>query len=105
MHRKVFLVIGYGLLGIGGVCFVAIVLIATFEGDGVSGMDLVRGGRGGHIIPLTFIPFLVALAGVLVLWLRRRYGDSKKGNASPTTPNQSLQNGPADKRPADELTR
>jgi FtsH-binding integral membrane protein len=79
MHRQIFLVIGYGLLGIGGLCFVAIVLIATFEGDGARGMDLVRGGLGGHIIPVTFIPFLIALAGVLVLWLRRRSRESGKG--------------------------
>jgi uncharacterized membrane protein len=94
MAKKAIAVVGWSLIGLIVVAFAAVMLIATFSGEGATPVKLIPGGRGGSQFPVAAIPLLVSLLIVLFFWLRRVF----RRRALGSSPNKALQ-------PTSPLTR
>ena len=84
MAKKTIVVVGWSLIGLIVVAFAAVMLTATFSGEGVTPVKLSPGGRGGSQFPVAAIPLLVGLLVVVFFWLRRAFRRRALGS-SPNT--------------------
>lgn len=95
MAKKTIVVVGWSLIGLIVVAFAAVMLIATFSGEGATPVKLIPGGRGGSQFPVAAIPLLVGLLVVVFFWLRWVF----RRRAVGSSPNKAL-NPDAQKRRA-----
>lgn len=69
--KKTIIVAGRVLIALLFATYFAVMLIASFSGDGAASVKLIRGGRGGSQFPIAALPILLGLLVVGVFWLRR----------------------------------
>ena len=70
--------VGWGLLGFTLLCYFAIALIATLEGDGGFGVAHSFSGKPSFFIPAAVLPgFFIAFA-IGIYWLFKRVKNKRK---------------------------
>ena len=70
--NKIIVKIGWGLLGFIFLCYFAVALIATLEGDGGFGVSHSFSGKPSFFIPAAVLPaFFIAFA-IGIYWLIKR---------------------------------
>lgn len=77
-RNKTIIKIGWGLLGITLLCYFAVSLIATLEGDGAFGVAHSFSGKPSFFMPSAVLPaFFIAIA-IGIYWLLKRVRKNRK---------------------------
>jgi TRAP-type C4-dicarboxylate transport system permease small subunit len=69
--KRTIVVVGSALLALLFVSYFAVMLIATFAGDGAAPVKLTPGGRSGSQFPVAALPLLIGLVVVGFFYVRR----------------------------------
>jgi hypothetical protein len=77
--------VGIALLAIVVGSYFATALIAAFEGSGAFSVAHSVSGRPSFFLPMAVIPLLVAIAGVAIYWLWRKFGNLLKNESEPNS--------------------